>query len=88
MTVIILTRFTKTKTNQNLLIIFPLTALNQLSTKMGKSKKGRQGYSEKQNLADQIIDGRVVKGKARNKIRLRHDEDELVSIVFICLDGI
>lgn len=55
---------------------------------MGKSKKGRQGYSEKQNLADQIIDGRVVKGKARNKIRLRHDEDELVCIVFISLDGI
>lgn len=46
---------------------------------MGKSKKGRQGYSEKQSLADQIIDGRVVKGKTRNKIRLRHDEDELVS---------
>ncbi|XP_063696262.1 bystin [Culicoides brevitarsis] len=45
---------------------------------MGKSKKGRLGFPEKQSLADQIIDGRVVKGKTRNKIRLRHDEDELV----------
>lgn len=45
---------------------------------MGKSKKGRQGFAEKQNLADQIIDGRVVKGKSKNKIRLRKDDDEIV----------
>lgn len=45
---------------------------------MGKSKKGRVGYSEKQSLADQIIDGRIVKGKNRNKVRLRQDEDEMV----------
>lgn len=49
---------------------------------MGKSKKGRQRCSEKQSLADQIIDGRVVKGKTRNKVRLRHDEDESVSSDF------
>lgn len=49
---------------------------------MGKSKKNRVGFATKQNLADQIMEGRVVKNKPRNKVRLRADEDQEVTFLF------
>lgn len=40
------------------------------------------GIATKQNLADQIMEGRVVKNKPRNKVRLRADEDQ--EVTFFC----
>lgn len=50
---------------------------------MGKSKKNRVGFATKQNLGDQIMEGRIVKNKTRNKVRLRADEDQEVLFFLI-----